>query len=515
MLLFAESGDRMTDLTNEEMGVFCKKKGFVFPNSDIYGGIKGFFDYGPLGSELKKNIKDSWWHRFVQSREDVVGIDGSIITHPKVWEASGHVSNFIDLMLECTKCGGKIRADHFIEDMLKIAADGMSADEINKKVKENDLCCPTCNGKFKDVEDFNLMFATNVGPKKGTESTAYLRPETAQLIFTDFRLVQETARMRLPFGIAQMGRAFRNEISPRDFLFRCREFEQMEIEYFIHPKKINDCPYVNGVMDHELFVYSAEMQEKSLDQVKMTIKDALDKKIIKTTWHAYWLAQVHKWFIDHGAKADNFRIRQHLNKEKSHYALDTWDLDFKFPFGYKELVGMANRTDFDLKQHMEYSKKDMRLFDDETREKVIPYVVAEPSLGVSRAFLVFMFDAYTTRKDEKGNEVVVLKLHPKLAPVKVGVFPLVNKLEEETRAIHASIKDNFTCSFDRSGSIGRRYARADETGIPFCVTYDFESRDDNCVTIRERDTAEQKRIPIAELNCELARLVAGGSFQKA
>jgi len=419
----------MTDKTTiDEMATFCKKKGFIFLNSEIYGGLKGFFDYGPLGSDMKKNLKDSWWKFHVQDREDVVGIDGSIITHPKVWEASGHVANFEDLMLECTKCGDKVRADTFIEDNLKIPADGMKADEINKIVKENKLACEKCKSEFKEVKEFNLMFKTNVGPKTDTESIAYLRPETAQLMFVNFKQVVETARLKLPFGIAQIGKAFRNEISPRNFLFRCREFEQMEIEYFIHPDNGNNCPFIDEVLNHEILVYSAEMQDKGNEKEgkKMKMKDALDKKIIKTQWHAYWLAMEHQWFVSMGAKPDNFRIRQHIQTEKSHYALDTWDVEYNFPFGWKELQGMANRTDFDLQQHIKHSKKDLSLYDEEKKEKIVPHVVAEPSQGVDRAFLVFMFDAYNNDK-ERGN--IVLKLHPKLAPIKVGVFPLVNKIE--------------------------------------------------------------------------------------
>ncbi len=500
-----------SQISIDEMAAFCKQKGFVFPDSEIYGGIAGFFDYGPLGSDLKRNIKNAWWKQFVQDRDDIVGIDGTVITHPKVWEASGHVASFLDLMLECSKCGDKIRADHFIEDNLKIAADGLKADAINKLIKNNNLKCPKCSSAFKDVEDFNLMFKTFVGPKSDNESIAYLRPETAQLMFTNFRLVQDTARLQLPFGIAQMGRAFRNEISPRNFLFRSREFEQMEIEYFIHPDNVNECPYMDEILDYKLIVYSAEMQQKKTKPKTMTIKQALDKKIIKTKWHGYWLAKIHKWFVDLGVDPKKFRIRQHLSDEKSHYALDTWDLDYGFPFGYKELVGIANRTDFDLKQHMKVSGKDLRLYDQASKQKIIPYVVAEPSLGVDRSFLVFMFDAYNY--DEK-RENIVLKLNPSLAPIKVGVFPLVNKLEDKAREVYERIRKDFACTFDRSGSIGRRYARADEIGIPYCVTIDFDTLKDKSVTIRERDTTEQIRVKIEDLSRVLCNLLTGETFAK-
>jgi len=496
-------------LSIDDMATFCKRKGFVYPSSEIYGGMAGFFDYGPLGSEVKNNLKQDWWKVHVQQRDDVVGIDGSIITHPKVWVASGHVASFADLMLTCSKCKDKIRADHFIEDELKVAADGMKAEEVNKLVKDNKLKCKKCGSEFSEIQDFNLMFKTFVGPKQEEDSVAYLRPETAQVMFADFRLIQDNARLKLPFGIAQMGRAFRNEISPRGFIFRCREFEQMEIEYFIHPDKANECPYVDEFMDYEMLVYDACMQKDNKDAKKMTVKQALKDGTIKTQWHAFWLAHEIKWFENLGANKENFRIRQHVATEKSHYALDTWDLEYNFPFGWKELQGMANRTDFDLQEHMKHSKVDLSIFDEETKKKVVPHVVAEPSQGVDRAFLVFMFDAYTTRKDEKGKEVVVLKLHPKLAPVKAAVFPLMNKLSDQAKKVHDVLKMHTVSIFDRSGSIGRRYARADETGIPFCITYDFDSEQDQTVTIRDRDTAEQKRVKIEDLPGIINELVNG------
>lgn len=497
-------------LTIDEMATFCKRKGFVYTNSELYGGMAGFFDYGPLGVELKNNIKQEWWSYHVHSRDDVVGMDGSIISHPSVWKASGHVDQFADIMLICKKCKERIRADTFIEEKLKISADGWKADRINKAVKEHKLKCPKCGGDFEEAKDFNLMFTTHVGPSTGEESVAYLRPETAQLIFTDFKLVAENARLKLPFGIAQIGKAFRNEISPRNFLFRCREFEQMEIEYFVHPKRMDDCPYINEVLDHKILVYSAEMQEKNKEAEKMTMKQALDKKIIKTKWHAYWLATEHKWFVSLGANTDKFRIRQHLQTEKSHYALDTWDMEYEFPFGWKELQGMANRTDFDLRRHMKFSGKDLSINDAETNEKVVPFVVAEPSQGVDRAFLVFMFDAY---EHDKKRDNVVLHLHPKLAPTKVGVFPLLSNKEElvgKAREVFGTLKSDFKCQFDVSGSIGRRYARQDESGTPFCVTVDFDSLKNNDVTIRERDSTEQRRVKIAKLKETIEKLLKGG-----
>ena len=501
----------MEKLSIEDMATFCKRKGFVYPSSELYGGFAGFWDFGHLGVELKNNIKAEWWKYHVQQREDIVGIDGSIITHPKVWQASGHVENFEDIMVRCSKCKQEIRADHFIEEKLKANVEGSSVNEINDLIKKNKLKCPKCSSEFEKIEQFNLMFKTNVGPKEDKSSVSYLRPETAQLIFADFKLVADNARLKLPFGIAQIGKGFRNEISPRDFLFRCREFEMMEIEYFTHPEKADKCPFINEVENEELNFLTADMQGKKQNPVKMKIKDALKKNVI-SEWHAYWLATGQKWFTGLGAKQENFRVRQHLKKEKSHYALDTWDLEYNFPFGWKELQGIANRTDFDLQQHIKASGKDLSLFDEETKKKVIPYVIAEPSQGVERAFLVFMFDSYNDDK-KRGN--IVLKLNPKLAPIKLGVFPLVNKLDDEAKKIYNELKKYYNCVFDRSGSIGRRYARADETGIPYCITIDFDTLKDKAVTLRNRDDTKQVRIPISILRETIGKLLNNEtSFEK-
>ncbi len=493
----------------DDMAAFCKRKGFIYPTAEIYGGLAGFFDYGPYGADMKKNIKQNWWKTFVQSREDIVGIDGSIITNPKVWEASGHVGCFADIMVACSndKCRNKVRADQFIEENLNFPADGVKAETINAIFAENKLVCPKCKSKFLPAKDFNLMFSTQVGPEEEKENTAYLRPETAQLIFTNFKLVVENARMKLPFGIAQIGKAFRNEISPRGFLFRCREFEQMEIEYFVHPDAYDKCPYIDEALDYEVQYIDAKMQEKEGEnepEKKASMKELLEKGIIKTQWHAYWLAISNKWFTDLGANPDNLRIRQHIATEKSHYALDTWDFEYNFPFGWKELTGIANRTDFDLKQHIEHSKQDLSLYDEESKKKIIPHVIAEPSFGVDRVFLVLMFDAY---EDDKKRGNIVLKLDPKIAPVKVGVFPLVNKLNDDARKIYLMLKDNLVVQYDKSGSVGRRYARADEIGIPYCITVDFESRDDNCVTVRDRDTTKQIRVKIDDLRDTISKLL--------
>lgn len=499
--------------TIDDMAAFCKRKGFVYQNSEIYGGIAGFWDFGHLGVELKNNIKREWWKTFVQQRDDMVGIDGSIITNPLVWKASGHVDGFTDVLVDCRKCGSRFRGDQLIEDKLKIQTAGMSLDDIAKKLSEQKIKCPKCGSELGEPKKFNLMFTTNIGPVQSSGSTAYLRPETAQVIFADFKLVQENARMKLPFGIAQIGKAFRNEISPRDFLFRMREFEQMEIEYFVHPEK-RECPFIGEVVDYEMNVYSADMQKSNRKMEKIPIKQALDKKIIKTEWHAYWLAKMHQWFVGLGANPEHFRIRQHVKDELSHYALDTWDLEYEFPFGWKELQGLSNRADFDLKQHMEHAKADLSIFDEEAKKKILPHVICEPSQGVERTFLVFMFDAYTF---DKSRDNVVLKLHPNLAPVKVGVFPLVSnraELVKKARDIYNGLKIEWPCIFDVSGSIGRRYSRADEIGVYACVTVDFESFEDETATVRSRDTTEQIRVKIKDLKEDISRLLNGEKLSK-
>ena len=502
-------------LTIEEMATFCKRKGFVYLNSEIYGGIAGFFDFGHLGVELKNNIKKEWWKTFVQQRDDVVGIDGSIINHPAVWKASGHADGFTDILIDCKKCGSRFRADQLVEDKLKIATAGMPIEELGAKIKESKIKCQRCgNSEFGEPRKFNLMFSTNIGPVQTENSAAYLRPETAQLMFTNFRLVTENARLKLPFGIAQQGKAFRNEISPRDFLFRMREFELMEIEYFVHPEKYNECQFIEEVIDYELNILSEELQNHNKKMEKMTVKKALDKKIIKTQWHAYWMVQMHRWFVSLGANPEHFRIRQHVKDELSHYALDTWDLEYEFPFGWKELQGFANRTDFDLKQHTEHSKTDLSVFDEETKKKIIPHVICEPAQGVERAFLVFMFDAYNY---DKARDNVVLKLHPKLAPVKLGVFPLASNKKEIVdlaKKIHNELKECWTSTFDTGGSIGRRYARADEMGVYACITVDFESLEDGSVTLRSRDTTEQIRVKISELKDVVKKIMKGEKFSK-
>ncbi len=501
----SERESEKNKLTIEVMSAFCKRKGFVYPTSEIYGGISGFYDFGHLGVELKNNIKKEWWKTFVQQRDDIVGIDGSIIAHPTVWKASKHVDGFTDILVECKKCNAKFRGDLLIEDKLKISANGMSLEDIGNEITRHKIKCQKCGNELGEPKKFNLMFTTNLGPVHTSSSEVFLRPETAQIIFTNFKLVQENARLKLPFGIAQIGKAFRNEISPRDFLFRMREFEQMEIEYFVHPDKQDICSCIDDVLDYELYVLSAEMQEKNKEMQKISIKECLNKKIIKTRWHAYWLAQMHKWFTGLSANPEHFRIRQHVKKELSHYALDTWDMDYKFPFGWKELQGLSNRTDFDLRQHSDYSKTDLSIFDEETKKKILPHVICEPSQGVERAFLVFIFDAYTY---DKSRDNIVLKLHPKLAPIKIGIFPLVHnkkELVDKATEIYKELRKKWRCAFDTSGSIGRRYSRQDEIGTPLCVTIDFQSLEDSTVTIRDRDTTKQTRVKIVDLKEAIAK----------
>lgn len=472
-------------ITTEEMATFCRKKGFVFPTSEIYGGLAGFFDYGPLGVELKNNIKAEWWKRFVQSQENVVGIDGSIVANPKTWIASGHTESFIDVMITCSKCKSRFKIE-----------------QVEKKK------CLKCGSELTDKgSPFNTMFVTYVGPEQDEKNLAYLRPETAQLIFTNFKNILDTSRVKLPFGIAQIGKAFRNEISPRDFLFRMREFEQMEIEFFSHPDKQDECDLPKELLNMEVQILTAEDVEKGNEKERsMKVKDMLDRKML-SRWHAYWLISHYKWFIDMGIVKFNLRLRQYTKKELAHYASACFDLEYKFPFGWQEIHGNAMRGTFDLTRQGEFSKVDLSYYDEESKQRVIPVVASEPSQGLDRAFLTFLFDSY---EHDKKRENVVLHLNPRLAPYKVAVFPLLsNKMEltDLSRKVFDELKAEFAAFFDSSGSIGRRYARQDEAGTPFCVTIDFDSLKDHTVTIRHRDTMEQMRVPIAQLKAKLQELI--------
>ena len=491
----------------EEMYTFCKKKGFVFPNSEIYGGLSGFYDYGPMGVEMKNNIKNSWWKRFVTGRRDVVGIDGCIISHQKVWQASGHVACFTDVMVEDTKTNERYRADLLVADALGIQTDGMKAEELWQVIQDNNLTSPKGN-PLSAPKQFNLMFKTTVGPVETEQSTAYLRPETAQLIFANFKAVCETSRMKLPFGIAQIGKAFRNEISPRDFLFRVREFEQMEIEFFLRPDQMDDCAYLKDVEGLQVNLLSQEAQEKGNEHSQTTIGDMVKQKKC-TSWHGYWLGAMYQWFMDIGISPEKLRLREHLKEELSHYSSATFDIEYHFPFGWKEIHGNANRGNFDLTQHREASKQNLEIFDEENQEKILPHVI-EPSQGVDRAFLALLYEGFTDDK-ERGN--IVLRLPPNIAPYQVGIFSLVKKLKDETEAVFDLVHEEFACFTDHAGTIGRRYARADELGVPYCVTFDFDSLQDKKVTVRDRDSTTQIRVAIDSLPEIIGSLIKGAAIE--
>ena len=504
--------------------------------------MNGCWDYGPLGVELLKNIKEEWW-KVMTYREDVEGIDAAILMHPRVWEASGHVENFTDPMIDCKQCKSRFRLDvlgdsisekkqtkainelknklngkdDLLQELEGIYADPGDEDPFNLvlenerlgKLLLEELNCPQCGNKntFTEARKFNLMFKTFIGPVEDTNAVVYLRPETAQGIYVNFLNVQSASRQKLPFGIAQIGKAFRNEISPRDFLFRAREFEQLEIEYFVRPKE-SKCPLLTRVhRDMSFKFYSAKDQKNGRKQKKVILSSLISKRIIGQ-WHAYWLAESYKWFLELGINATNLRVREHTEDERSHYSSGTFDIDYNFPFGWKEIFGIANRGQFDLTEHEKYSGRSMHIYDEVTKEKLIPRVI-EPSFGLDRAFLTVIYNAYHDDKD-RGN--IVLKLHPKLAPIQVAVFPLVNKLDEDALKVYLLLKKEFRSTFDRSGSIGRRYARADEIGIPFCITYDFDSLKDNSVTIRQRDTTKQIRVPITNIKQILSELITGSDF---
>ena len=500
----------MSKLNTEELASFCKKKGFVFQAGEIYGGLSGFFDFGPLGVELKNNIKRKYWKDFVHKREDVFGQDGSIITNPKVWKASGHIDNFADLILTTTKTKTKLRADHFIEDELKIATDSMNADDINKLIKKHKL---KYNGEdFEEVKNFNLMFNTQVGANVTSNSTAYLRPETAQSIFPNFRLVADVSRASLPFGITQIGKAYRNEISPRDFVFRCREFEQIEMEYFFNPN--TQCDILTNELKKVKFQFlDAKTQDLGKNTMReITIGDLLKDKSKKfNSYHAYWFAVFFKWFNESiGLDYKNLRVREHTSTELSHYSDATFDIDYNFPMGFKEMFGMANRTDFDLKAHMEHSKTKMEFFDEKTNTKLIPHVI-EPTIGVERLMMAIIYDSY---KDDKDRGNIVLNIKPSLSPYQVAIFPLMNKeeLTKIAKEIHNELIESDIVSFyDKSGSIGKRYARQDEIGTPYCITIDYEciedGKDKGTITIRDRNSTKQKRIKIEDVSKIISELV--------
>lgn len=499
----------------EKITAFAHKTGIAYPSGKIYGGLSGFWDYGPVGVEIKNRIKDAWWTDFVRNRDDIVGYEGAIITHPKVWEASGHLASFNDPLIFCEgKCKTKHRLDHLIEDQLKMQTEHLNIDEMGELILEKQLACTECGGKLGKPVTFNLMFNTQIGPVKDSASIAYLRPENAQLIFSGFKNVIDSTRLTIPFGIAQSGTAFRNEISPRNFLFRVREFELMEFEYFTNPEKTDDCPEFDDLLNAEINIYSRKEQEQDFSEnyITMSLQEAWEKKVFKNKWQAYWLTTFNNWFVKElGINGQKLRFRQHLESELSHYALDTWDIEYEYQFGWKELLGCANRTQFDLEQHEKFSKSKMQFSEtDETgkMKRYVPYVVAEPSVGLGRILLTVIADGYY-EETVKNRKRVVLKIHPRLAPYDAAIFPLQKKPEimEKSKEIFQSLREeSFTVKFDDGGSIGKRYRRHDEIGTPFCVTVDFESLKDASITIRERDSMKQSRVPIKNLGNELRKL---------
>lgn len=440
----------------------CKRRGFVFPGSEIYGGLANSWDYGPLGTELKNNIRNHWWKRFVQSRSDVVGLDSSIILNPKVWEASGHVKGFADPMVDCRACKQRFRADHLIENTLEVSTAGLQPGDLTRLIQEQ-ISCPNCKKQdFTEVRQFNLLFETKIGVVTGESSTVYLRGETAQGIFINFKNVLNSSRLNPPFGIGQVGKAFRNEITPGNFIFRTLEFEQMELEYFVHP-------------------------------------DAADKSFED------WLEFIHQWVLDVGVRPELVHRHEIEPEALAHYAKRNVDLEFDFPFGQKELYGLAYRTDFDLRNHMQATGEDLTVLDPATNQRYLPHVI-EPAVGLTRMFLAVLTSAYTEESvpDAKGEDAtrVVLKFHPSIAPYTVAVLPLSKKdeLQSIAQPLYQDLLKQFRCDYDVTQSIGKRYRRQDEIGTPYCVTVDFDSLEDKAVTIRDRDTMQQERIAITKVS---------------
>ena len=453
----------MTNLTMDKIVALCNNRGFIFPGSDIYGGLANTWDYGPLGVEFKNNVKKAWWRKFVQESPYNVGMDCAILMNPETWVASGHVVSFNDPLMDCKSCKARFRADKLIEDyanehgLTDIHPDGWTNEKMSEYIAEQGIKCPECGkSDFTGIRKFNMMFKTFQGVNEDTASQIYLRPETAQGIFVNFKNVQRTTRRKLPFGIAQVGKSFRNEITPGNFTFRTREFEQMELEFFCEP--------------------GTEMK-----------------------WYEYWKDYCHKFLLSLGMKEEHIRLREHAKEELSHYSNGTTDIEFLFPFGWGELWGVASRTDYDLKAHQNHSGKSMEYLDPFTNEKFVPYCV-EPSLGADRVALAFLCDAYDEETLENGDVRNVLHLHPALAPYKAAILPLQkNKLGDKAREVYELLAKHFMVDFDDSGAIGKRYRRQDEIGTPLCITIDFDTLEDETVTVRDRDTMAQVRMPIAEL----------------
>ncbi|MGI6403291.1 MAG: glycine--tRNA ligase [Oscillospiraceae bacterium] len=449
----------------EKIVALCKGRGYVYAGSEIYGGLANTWDYGPLGVELKNNIKKAWWKKFVQENPYNVGLDSAILMNPQVWVASGHVGGFSDPLMDCKNCKTRHRADNLIEDQTKVNPAGWSNEQMLEFIREKGVKCPSCGStNFTDIRKFNLMFKTFQGVTETAQNEIYLRPETAQGIFVNFANVLRTTRRKLPFGVCQVGKSFRNEITPGNFIFRTREFEQMELEFFCKPGE--------------------DLQ-----------------------WFHYWKDYCHNWLLGLGIKKENLRIRDHEKEELSHYSKATSDFEFLFPFGWGELWGIADRTDYDLSSHNKHSGQKLEYFDQETGEHYVPYVV-EPSLGVERMVLTVLVDAYDEEELEGGDVRTVLRLHPVLAPFKVAVLPLSKKLSQPATEIYHRLQKSFMVDYDDSGAIGRRYRRQDEIGTPLCVTYDFDSETDGCVTVRDRDTMVQERISIDELESYIAAKIA-------
>jgi glycyl-tRNA synthetase len=473
--------ENKSKISIEELANFCKKEGFIFRSSDIYGGFAGFWDFGPLGIELFNNIKQNWWNYFIHQKDNMVGMEASIISHPRTWKASGHIANFNDVAVTCKKC------------KLSTKLDKSEVGKVNCK----------CGGEYEVKGEFSLMFKTKVGALDATE--AYLRGETAQGMFMDFKLIQQTSRMKLPFGIGQIGRCFRNEIAPRDFLFRSREFNIAEFEFFINPEE-KKCEFLEEKhLNTKVKLLDAETQVAGKETLKETTVGKMLKEGRMEEWHAYWLAEQIMWY--HSIGLFEIKIREHKKDELSHYSSATFDIDYEYPFGSVELAGIANRGQYDLNQHAKESGEKMEIFDEKYKNKVIPKVI-EPTFGMERAFLAVLTKAYTF--DEKRQNVV-LKIPAKLAPIKASIFPLLNNEEHEkiAESIFFDLKKDFYVSFDTSGSIGRRYARNDEAGTPMCITIDEDTPKDKSVTIRDRDTTRQIRVKISELKEVMKKVIDG------
>ncbi|MBQ9827165.1 MAG: glycine--tRNA ligase [Lachnospiraceae bacterium] len=455
------------EFTMDKIAALCKARGFIYPGSEIYGGLANTWDYGNLGVELKNNVKKAWWKKFVQECPLNVGVDCAILMNPQTWVASGHLGGFSDPLMDCKECHERFRADKLISEYafengieLGSSVDGWTNEEMEKWVADHNVPCPTCGShNFTEIRQFNLMFKTFQGVTEDAKATVYLRPETAQGIFVNFKNVQRTSRKKIPFGIGQIGKSFRNEITPGNFTFRTREFEQMELEFFCEP-------------DTDL------------------------------EWFEYWRGFCRDWLNSLGMPDERLRLRDHDPAELSFYSKATTDIEFLFPFGWGELWGIADRTDYDLSRHQEISKQDMSYFDDEKNIKYIPYVV-EPSLGADRVVLAFLCNAYDEEDLGDGDKRTVLHFHPALAPVKAGILPLSKKLGDEAYKIYESLSKKYNVEYDDRGNIGKRYRRQDEIGTPYCITYDFDSQEDGCVTVRERDTMEQVRIKIEDLEAYL------------